>query len=240
MGILLLIVSGLCLGAPIPTALPFLEEKPELGRSAPNVTTVAQQALPVILAALSFTPLGAPAGIELSTRRKQLTSNRNPGLVAAIVQFFYGGGRSSLFQFTGATPVASPLGMILAAAIGTGNTLVKNGESVTNEIPFNPPGQQYLLTPPAVQAIVKAWKITPYDPPSTDVSGWLSKVRELCREYEVPATQQVLCATHLMRADCRKVTIAAKCQDMTWDEFATWLLKYDSTCFLDGSLPAGR
>ena len=147
------------------------------------------------------------------------------------------------------------------AATGAGISLMKNGESVvTNEIlsdsiPFGhrpggadddddddddsapPPYDQtgpktYLFTSNAVQAIVKSWGVAPYNPPGTDVVGWMGKVRRRCEVYRVPDTQQALCAMLNMRADCREAANAAGCYDMTWDQFTKWLLKLDGAYYL--------
>ena len=90
--------------------------------------------------------------------------------------------------------------------------------------------QEYLLTDRAVQAIVKSWDITAYNPPGTDAASWLRRVRKLCEAYGVPVTQQALCAMHHMRAECREAAHAAKCYEMTWDQFTKWILKYDGMC----------
>ena len=87
--------------------------------------------------------------------------------------------------------------------------------------------QEYILTPPAVRAIIKSWDVPPYNPPGTDVSGWLSKTHGLCEVYSVPVKQRALCAMHNMRADCREAANAAGCYDMSWELFNAWLLKHD-------------
>jgi len=89
--------------------------------------------------------------------------------------------------------------------------------------------REYLLTPQAVQAIVKSWNTTAYNPPGMDAAGWLVRVRKLCEVYGVPAKQRALCAMHHMRTDCREAARVAGCYDMTWDQFTTWLLRYDDT-----------
>ena len=90
--------------------------------------------------------------------------------------------------------------------------------------------QEYLLTDRAVQAIVKSWDITAYNPPGTDAASWLRRVHRLCEAYGVPVTQRALCAMHHMRAECREAAHAAKCYEMTWDQFTKWILKYDGVC----------
>ena len=112
-----------------------------------------------------------------------------------------------------------------------------NGAGENNDDNNPPPHQQatpqgYLLTPPTVEAIVRSWVIVLYNPPGTgtNAGGWLSRVRNFCEQYEVPATQRALCAMHHMRVDCREAARAAGCYDMTWDQFAVWLHVYDSAC----------
>lgn len=97
--------------------------------------------------------------------------------------------------------------------------------------------QEYLLMPQAIQAIVKSWNITTYNPPGMDIEGWLGRVHKLCEVYGVPVTQRALCAMHYMRADCREAACAAGCYDMTWDEFTTWLVHYDGVCYFEDSVP---
>jgi len=87
--------------------------------------------------------------------------------------------------------------------------------------------QEYLLTPHAIKAIVKSWRITAYNPPGMDAASWLARIRKHCDRYEVPLKQRALCAMHHMRADCREAARAAGCYDMMWDQFTKWLLRYD-------------
>jgi len=167
-----------------------------------------------------------------------------------------------LLQSVGAT-VALPLaGTVFAGAAVTGaGTAVTNGESVTagellpdsiacghrpgGDDDSDPPSrhraipQEYLLTPQAVQAIVKSWGITAYNPPGIDTASWLSRVRKLCDAHGVPVTQRALCAMHYMRADCREAALAAGGYDMTWDEFTTWLFQYDCMRYFKDSVPGG-
>ena len=175
-----------------------------------------------------------------------------------------------MLQSAGATMVLPSVGTILTgtATTGVGITLMKNGEAiVTDEILSdsfardNRPGgaddddkedsgppsyhqtvpQEYLLTPPAVKAIVKSWDVLPYNPPGTVVASWSSRVRKLCEVYRVPVTQRAVCAMYIIRDDCREAAYAAGCYDMTWDQFTTWLFKYDGACYLDNLvLAVGR
>jgi hypothetical protein len=185
--------------------------------------------------------------------------------IQSIVYGGVTGGLFSLLQSAGATMVLPSVGAILTGTVttGAGIAVMKNGELVAaGEIPPDPfarghqPGgagddgddndpppsyqtvpQEYVLTPPAVQAIVKSWDVPPYNPPGTDVSGWLSKVRRLCEVYRVPVLQRALCAMHNMRVDCREAAFAAGCYDMTWDQFTAWLLEHDSMCYLHDPVP---
>ena len=180
--------------------------------------------------------------------------------IQSIVYGSMTGGIFSLLQSAGATMVLPSVGTIVtgAATTGAGIAVMKNGEpATTSELLSDslarghrpgeadddgddgdggPPAynqsvpQEYILTPPAVQAIVKAWHVAPYNPPGTDVGGWLSKVRRLCEVYRVPDKQRAVCAMHNMRGDCREAASAAGCYDMTWDHFMAWLFKYDGTC----------
>ena len=191
-----------------------------------------------------------------------MLSHRLGSFAATIQSIVYGsatGGLFSLLQSAGATMVLPSVGTILTgtATTGAGISLMQNGESVvTSEILSDsfsrghrpggagddddsapPPYDQavprkYLLTPPAFQAIIKSWDVTPYDPPRTDVAGWLSKVHRLCEVYTVPDTQRALCAMHNMRADCREAANAAGCYDMTWGQFTEWLLRHDRMSYL--------
>ena len=164
-----------------------------------------------------------------------------------------------LLQSAGATIVSPPAGVIFAGAAITsaGIGIVKNGESITSEVISHsigripglggtdgddkdtepPPYDQanlhgYLLTPHAIQAIVRSWDISLYNPPRTDAADWLSKLRELCEVYGVPATQRTLCAMQYMRAGCREAAHAARCHNMTWDQFTAWLPKYGGACLI--------
>lgn len=87
---------------------------------------------------------------------------------------------------------------------------------------------EYLLTPRALQAILKSWKISPYKPPSTRVTYFLSRIHTRCEEYGVPAKQHAQCAVHFM-PDCREDAHAAGCANMSWDEFKAFLILYDGT-----------
>ena len=87
--------------------------------------------------------------------------------------------------------------------------------------------EEYILAPPAILAIAKAWDVGTYDPPGTNCTSWLSKVRISCERYGVPVAQRAHCAMHHMRTDCREAARTAGCYDMTWDEFTTWLRQYD-------------
>jgi hypothetical protein len=176
----------------------------------------------------------------------------------------YGGATGGLFallQSAGATMVLPSVGTIFAgaAATGAGIKVTKDGSVATGELlsdsiihghpPRNdddddspPPYHQtipreHLLTPHAILAIVKSWDTTPYNPPGMDVTGWLGKIHKLCETYEVPLTQRALCAMHHMRADCRRAAHTAECYEMTWDQFATWLIRYDGACYFEDSAP---
>jgi hypothetical protein len=92
--------------------------------------------------------------------------------------------------------------------------------------------EEYLLTPHAVLAIVKAWEIETYDPPKTDCASWLGKVHDVCEEYAIPVKQRTCCASHRMREDCREAVLAAGCYNMTWDEFAAWIRRYDGISYV--------
>jgi len=175
------------------------------------------------------------------------------------------GGLFSLLQSAGATMVLPSVATIFTGAAATGvGIAVVNGESVTtgelladsiarghrpdgdgddkDDDGGPPPYHQttpleYPLTPQAVQAIVKSWDITVYNPPGMNVAGWLNRVHRLCEAYEVPVAQRALCAMHRMRADCREAARVAGCYDMTWDLFTTWLLRYDGVCHFKDSVP---
>jgi len=166
------------------------------------------------------------------------------------------GGLFSLLQSAGATMVLPSVGTIFAGAAATGAGIaVVNGETVTTGDLLsdsiarghhpggdddndkgddgNPPPYhqttplEYLLTPQAIQAIVKSWDITAYNPPGTNAAGWLGRIHRLCEAYGVPVTQRALCAMHRMRADCREAACVAGCYDMMWDQFTVWLLRYN-------------
>ena len=115
---------------------------------------------------------------------------------------------------------------LLADTIAHGHHLGSRGKDGHLLADHRPAPRDY-LTPQTIQAIVKSWDITPYNPPGMNVSSWLGRVRKLCEEYGVPVTQRALCAMHHMRADCREEAHTAECYDMTWDQFTTWLLQYD-------------
>jgi hypothetical protein len=120
-----------------------------------------------------------------------------------------------------------------------------NDESVVTEdilpdfVAHNGDGgaREYLLTDQAIQAIVTSWNSTVYNPPGTDVTGWLGRIRGLCEAYGVPLTQRALCAMRYVRVDCQEAARTARCHDMTWDQFATWLTQYDGACYFEDSAP---
>ena len=211
-------------------------------------------------------PLQASLLVACFLFPKRRMLNYNIGSVAATVQsIVYGGvtgGLFALLQSAGASMVLPSVGTIFAGAAttGAGIGMMKNSESITSRIlsdsiapdsqlgedgggnasstpPYNLTNpHEYLLTPRAVQAIVKSWDISLYNPPWTDVADWLSRLREFCGVYGVPVTQWALCAVHLMRADCRKAANVAGCHDMTWDQFTAWLLKYDGMRIISKAL----
>ena len=181
--------------------------------------------------------------------------------IQSIVYGVAAGGLLSLIPSAGATMVLPLVRAILTSTATTGvrMILMKAGEAVvTDGVLSNlfarghrpdgaddngnddsgPPSyhqtvpQEYLLTPPAVKAIVKSWDVPPYNPPVTVVVGWSTKVRSLCELYRVPVTQRTMCAMHNMSGDCWEAASAAGCYDMTWDQFTTWLFKYDAVCYL--------
>jgi len=87
--------------------------------------------------------------------------------------------------------------------------------------------EEYLLTPQAILAIVKAWDVGAYNPPGTNFTSWLGKVHRTCERYGIPAAQRAPCAMHYLRADCREAAHTSGCYDMTWEEFMVWLRQYD-------------
>ncbi|KAF9642644.1 hypothetical protein BDM02DRAFT_3124333 [Thelephora ganbajun] len=156
-------------------------------------------------------------------------------------------------QSAGTTTAMSSVGAILTGAATTGagvlvattndqpdtsassESLQKAAKSTADDDDNgNPPPHcstalgEYLLTPRAILAIVKAWNVGTYDPPGTNCANWLDKVHDVCEQYEIPAKQQAPCALHHMRADCKEAAHAAGCYNMTWDEFAVWLRQYDN------------
>jgi hypothetical protein len=106
-----------------------------------------------------------------------------------------------MLQSASTTLVLPSVGAILVAGVvvRVGVVIMVDGEPVAvGKIPpnllvhDNPPGGasneselshqtvplEYVLMPPAVQAITKSWVVLPYNPPGTDVSGWLK-----CMEF---------------------------------------------------------
>ena len=175
------------------------------------------------------------------------------------------GGIFSLLQSAGATMVLPSAGAIFTGAATTGaGVAMMNGEPVNTGELLNdslsrghrpggsgddddkdgPPPyhhavpREYRLTRPAINAIVKSWQlqVVPYNPPGTDVSGWLNKIRKLSEEYGIPVSQRALCAIHLMRTDCRAKARTAGCDNMTWGQFKTWLIRYDGLYCLRDSV----
>ena len=175
------------------------------------------------------------------------------GSIAATIQsIVYGGatgGLFSLLQSAGATMVLPSIGTILtgAAVTGAGAAVAASDERPVNididellrqaAIPVddegNPPPhhptvpEEYLLTPQAILAIVRAWDVGTYNPPGTDFTSWLRRVYRTCVEYGIPAAQRAPCAMHYLRADCREAARTSGCCDMTWEQFAAWLREYD-------------
>ena len=160
-----------------------------------------------------------------------------------------------MLQSAGATIVLPSVGTIIAGAAttGAGVAVATNGQPDTpnNELLHqaaetmaqgdnpddgdngNPPldlaavPQAYLFTPQAILAIVKSWDVATYNPPGTDCTSWLRRIRNLCERHGIPVSQRALCAMHHMRPDCKEAAHAAECYDMTWDGFTVWLHRYD-------------
>ena len=196
----------------------------------------------------------------LPIQREKTLSYSLAGLVAIISSIAGAAGvLFSLLRFVGATMALPSAGTIFAgvATRVARMRVPKIGESVIREILSDsigrgprpggadagdnnagpPPYSQatpheYLLTKLAIEAIVKSWDIPSFNPPGTDAAYWLSRLRDSCEVYGVPLTQRALCATYLMRTDCREAANAAGCHDMTWDQFTTWLLRYDGACVI--------
>ena len=149
---------------------------------------------------------------------------------------------SAVTMFTGAATTGAGIGIMTGESVPTGELLSDSFAGNDSDGDGSPPPphqtvpQEYLLTPRAIQAIVKSWNITAYNPPRTTAAGWLARVHNRCEVYRVPIKQRALCAMQYMRADCRKAARAARCYDMTWDQFTIWLRQYDGMC-LQGSLP---
>jgi hypothetical protein len=154
-------------------------------------------------------------------------------------------------QSAGATFVLSSVREILVAGVSVGVVIMVDGEPVAvREIPpnplarGNPPGgasndgnendpphqtipREYVLTPPAVQAITKSWDVPLYNPPGTDISGWLSEAYRLREVYGVPVARRSLCVMHNVRVTCRGAASTDGCREMMWDQFTSWLCEYD-------------
>ena len=164
------------------------------------------------------------------------------------------GGIFSLLQSAGATMVLPSIGTMLTGAAATGagvavatsddhpdlynssdllhefaESLAHNDEPDDNGV--NPSRhravpEEYLLTPRAILAIVKAWDVGMYDPPETNLTSWLSRVYKTCVRYEIPTAQRARCAVHHLRVDYKEASRTSGCDDMTWDEFTVWLRQY--------------
>ena len=176
-------------------------------------------------------------------------------LAATIQSIVYGGatgGIFSLLQSAGATMVLPSIGTILTGAATTGagvavatsddqpvpcsDLLHEIAESLAhndnpNDNGVNPPRhrtvpEEYLLTPLAILAIVKAWDVGTYNPPETSFTSWLSRVHKTCVRYEIPTAQRARCAVHHLRADYKEAARTSGCDDMTWEEFKVWLRQY--------------
>jgi len=232
--------------------LPFYKKHPKYTGAALGITgtvLLAPVAIVGALAAVGFTSAGVAAG----------------SLAATIQSIVYGGatgGLFSLLQSAGATMVLPSVGTIFAGAAttGAGIGVMREGESTASEILSDsighglgpggaggdddkadpPPYSQanpheYLLTQRAIEAIIKSWDTSSYNPPGTDAAYWLGRLRESCEVYGVPLTQRALCAMHRMRTDCREAAHAAGCHEMAWDRFATWLLRYDDGVRMDAN-----
>lgn len=156
------------------------------------------------------------------------------------------GGTATIMPTVGAVltgAVTTGAGVLVASTDGqpgtstNGSLLQEAGERIAkcnkSDDDGNPPQysataeEEYLLTPLAVLAVVKAWGFGVYNPPKTDCAKWLDKVHEVCEQYQIPVKQQARCASHRMRADCKEAVLAAGCYNMMWDEFAAWLRQYD-------------
>jgi len=222
--------------------LPFYKKHPKSTKIAgvalglTGGVLLAPLAAAGLLTAVGFTSAGVAAG----------------SIAASIQSIVYGGatgGLFSLLQSAGATMVLPSVGTVLTGVATTGVGIAAvTSESATIDVadsftrshhsskgsPHQTASQEYLLTPRAIQAIVKSWSIAPYNPPGTNAADWLASVRDLCEVYEVPVTQRARCSMYLMRDDCRKAADAARCHDMTWDQFTAWLLKYDGANRMSG------
>ena len=85
----------------------------------------------------------------------------------------------------------------------------------------------------ALKAILKEWHPQEYDPPHTDVRGWIHSIESLCDTYGISDTQRPQCVTGFvkveLRTELRKVLVEARAKfgPVHWDQFKTFIVAFD-------------
>ena len=89
------------------------------------------------------------------------------------------------------------------------------------------------LSDPALEAILKEFHPPEYDPPHTDVRGWLRFIESLCDTYGIPDVQRPQCATTFVKGELRtelEETLArarGAFGSVHWDPFKNFMIEFD-------------
>ena len=97
----------------------------------------------------------------------------------------------------------------------------------------------YQLPDPTIEAILKEWPPTEYNPPNTDIQEWNRTIETLCDTYGIPDSQRVLCAMRFikneLRVELEKVLREARAQfgPVHLTQFASFMVAFDrKRCFV--------
>lgn len=101
-------------------------------------------------------------------------------------------------------------------------------------IPLPPlPHNMYQLSDRTIEAILKEWHPTEYNPLSTNIDEWIRSMELLCNEYGIPDPQRARCAvkftTNELRVELESVLEGARARSnpISWDRFMKFMIEFD-------------
>ena len=101
----------------------------------------------------------------------------------------------------------------------------------------------YQLSDQAIEAILKQWHPSEYNPPNTTIQEWNVIIGTLCDEYGIPDAQRADCAVKFMRSDIRAElesvlgNARARFGSIHWARFTNFMVAFDREWY---STPSSR